>query len=143
MVRDALKARGDPGKRCTFCLFVSNFRGTMSIPTELPYFLVYPTSYVRDLEPDHFDTRNNLVGTRLHCCICHATLQYVNAAVSVGCKWKDVHSEDSHTLNSTLPISSSVFDSLRSPTGSHSNRTELLPPSITSTPLGLAGPRQW
>ena len=46
------------------------------------------------------------------------------------------------TLNSTLPVSSSVFDGLRSPTGSHSGVTELLPPSITSTPLGLAGPRQ-
>ena len=58
-------------------------------------------------------------------------------------KWKDVCMEDSCTLNSTLPVSSSMFDGLRSPTGSHSDVTELLPPSITSTPLGLAGPRQW
>ena len=62
---------------------------------------------------------------------------------SVRPKWKDVCMEDSRTLNSTLPISSSVFDGLHSPTGSHSNVTELLPPSITSTPLGLASPRQW
>ena len=48
VVRDALKAGGDPGKRHTFCLFVSNFGDTMSIPTDLPYCLVYPTSYVRD-----------------------------------------------------------------------------------------------
>ena len=65
------------------------------------------------------------------------------SAESVGRKWKDIHLEDSCTLNSTLPISSSVFDSLHSPTGSHSDVTELLPPSITSTPLGLADPRQW
>ena len=65
------------------------------------------------------------------------------SAESVGCKKKDVHSEDSPTLNSTLPISSSMFDGLHSPTGSHSNVTELLPPSITSTPLGLTGPMQW
>ena len=58
-----LKARGDPGKRCTFCLFVSNYGGTMSIPTDLLYCLVYPTSYMRDMEPDHFDTHNNLTGT--------------------------------------------------------------------------------
>ena len=32
---------------------------------------------------------------------------------------------------------------VHSPTGSHSDVTELLPPSITSTPLGLAHPRQW
>ena len=61
------------------------------------------------------------------------------SAKSVGCKWK----EGNHTLNSTLPISSSTFDGLRSPTGSHSDGTELLPPSITSTPLGLSSPRQW
>ena len=62
---------------------------------------------------------------------------------SVRPKQKDVCMEDSRTLNSTLPISSSMFDGLCSPTGSHSDVTELLPPSITSTPLGLAGPRQW
>ena len=62
---------------------------------------------------------------------------------SIRCKQKDVCSEDSRTLISTLPISSSMFDGLHSPTGSHSNVTELLPPSITSIPLGLASPRQW
>ena len=46
-------------------------------------------------------------------------------------------------LNSTLPISSSTFDSLHSPMGNCSNVTELLPPSITLTPLGLGSPRQW
>ena len=47
---------------------------------------------------------------------------------SVRCKQKDVHMEDTHTLNSTLPISSSAFEGLRSPTRSHSDGTELLPP---------------
>ena len=73
VAQDALKAGGDPGKRCTFCLFVSNYGGTMSVPTDLPYCLIYLTSYMRDVEPDHFDTRNNLAGTCLHRCICHAT----------------------------------------------------------------------
>ena len=49
--------------------------------------------------------------------------------------------DDSSTVNTTLSISSSMFDSFHSPTGSFSNVTELLPPSITSTPLGQAGPR--
>ena len=62
---------------------------------------------------------------------------------SVGCKEKEVHTEGICTLNSTLPISSSTFDGFRSPMGSHSDVTELLPPSITWTPLGLGGPRQW
>ena len=75
---DALKAGGDPGKRCTFCLFISNFGGTMAIPTDLPYCLVYPTCYVRDVDLDHFDTHNNLAGMPLCCCICCATLQFSN-----------------------------------------------------------------
>ena len=65
------------------------------------------------------------------------------SAESVGHKWKDGHMEDTCTLNSTLLISSSTFDGLRSPMGSCSDVTELLPPSITLTPLGLGGPRQW
>ena len=73
-----LKARGDPGKRRAFCLFVSSYRGTMSVPTDPPYCLIYPTSYMRDMDPDHFDTHNNLAGTHLHCCICRITLQFTN-----------------------------------------------------------------
>ena len=77
-VHDSCRARGDPSKRHTFCLFVSNYGGTMSIPMNPPYYLVYPTNYVKDMAPDHFNTRNNLAGTCLHHCICHATLQYMN-----------------------------------------------------------------
>ena len=77
-VHDALKAGGDPGKRPAFCLFVSNYGGAMSIPTDLPYCLIYPTSYMRDMEPDHFNTHNNPSRTCLHHCICHATLQHMN-----------------------------------------------------------------
>ena len=319
-----MKVGGNPSKKCTFCLFVSNFGGTISIPTDPPYCLVYPTSYVRDVESDHFDTHNNPVGTCLHHCICRATLQFTNddpkqlknyagshlilprgaqyndqlfptileqwnhwgplidsvtkepflmelvggfqvadlifkgcygdsllysdselhwlrwqaskpasqqarepmaskqsppravtpdlptespktrcssgkgsphcssgcssntstpkcpdstsakkpsiskkptsnsqekspkpcssckcshspspATESVRHKWKDVHTEDSSTLNTTLPISSSMFDGLCSPMGFYSNVTEPLPPSITLTPLGLASPRHW
>ena len=65
------------------------------------------------------------------------------SAESVRCKWKGVCTEDTRTLNSTLPVSASPFDGFRSPTGSHSDVTELQPPSITSTPLGLGAPRQW
>ena len=78
VARNALKAGGDPGKRRAFCLFVSNYGGTMSIPMDPPYCLIYPTSYIRDMEPDHFDTHNNLARTHLPHCICHATLQHMN-----------------------------------------------------------------
>ena len=78
VTHDALKAGGDLGKRHAFCLFINNYGGAMSIPTDLPYCLINPTSYVRDVEPDHFDTCNNPAGTHLHCCICHTTLQHMN-----------------------------------------------------------------
>ena len=77
-VHDTLKAGGDLCKRCAFCLFVSNFGGAMSIPTDPPYCLVYLTSYVRDVVLDHFHTHNNPVGMHLCLCICHATLQFTN-----------------------------------------------------------------
>ena len=76
--RDTLKDGGDLGKRCAFCLFVNNYGGTMSIPMDPPYCLIYPMSYTKDVEPDHLDTRNNLAGTHLCHCICHATLQHMN-----------------------------------------------------------------
>ena len=75
---DALKARGDPSKRHTFCLFVDNFSGSMPIPMDPPYCLVYPTSYVKGVELDHFDTHNSPVGMHLHRCICRTTLQFSN-----------------------------------------------------------------
>ena len=65
------------------------------------------------------------------------------SAESNGCKQKEAHTEDTHKLNSTLPISSSGFDGFHSLMGSHSKATELHPPSITLTPLGLGDPRQW
>ena len=50
----------------------------MSVPTDPPYCLVYPTSYVKDVDLDHFDTRNNLAGMHLCHCICCTTLQFSN-----------------------------------------------------------------
>ena len=69
---NALKARCNPGKRCTYCLFLDNLSGIMSIPTDPPYCLVYPTSYVKGIEPDHFDTRNSPGG---HACIIVCVVQ--------------------------------------------------------------------
>ena len=44
-------------------------------------------------------------------------------------------------VDTTLPIGSSILDTFNSPTVSLSDVVKLLPPSITSTPLGQAGPR--
>ena len=49
---------------------------------------------------------------------------------------------DSSRANITLPIGSSTLDIFRSPMSSLSDMIELLAPSITSTPLGKAGPRE-
>ena len=65
------------------------------------------------------------------------------SAKSARHKQKEAHTEDTHELNSILPISSSGFDGFHSPMGSHSEATKLQPPSITLTPLGLGTPRQW
>ena len=91
MVRYTLKARGNPGKRHAFCLFVSNYGGTMSIPTDPPYYLIYPKSYMSDVELDHFDTHNNPAGTYLCCCICHATLQYMNDDPNQHTEYSRIH----------------------------------------------------
>ena len=70
-------------------------------------------------------------GSRKHC---HSPSP---SAESVGCKQKEVCTEDTRALNSTLPVNSSGFDSFHSPMGSDSDVTELQPPSITSTPWVL------
>ena len=63
------------------------------------------------------------------------------ASGSAGRKRRDLHRVDSSTVDTTLPISSSMLDTFHSLTGSFSNMIELLPRSITSTPLGQAGSR--
>ena len=42
------------------------------------YCLVYPTSYIKGIESNHFDTHNSPVGMHLHHCVCHTTLQFSN-----------------------------------------------------------------
>ena len=49
---------------------------------------------------------------------------------------------DSSMVNTTLPIGSSILDTFCSLTGSLSDVIEPLAPSITSNPLGKAGPRE-
>ena len=70
VAHDAPKAGRDAGKRHTYCLFVGNLSSVMFVPTDPPYCLVYPTTYVKGAEPDHFDTRNSPVGMHLHRCVC-------------------------------------------------------------------------
>ena len=74
---NALKARRDPGKRHAYCLFVDNLSGIMSIPTD-------PITWC--IPPDTSKASNLIiltlvtcpVGTCLHHCVCHATLQFSN-----------------------------------------------------------------
>ena len=69
-VGNTLKTGHNAGKRHIYCLFVDNLSGVMSVPTDPPYCLMYPTTYVKGIEPDHFDTRNSPAGMRLHHCVC-------------------------------------------------------------------------
>ena len=77
--RDALKAGCDPGKRRTYCLFVDNLSGIMSVPTDPPYCLVYPTSYVKGVKPNYFNIHNSPTGMCLHHCVCCTTLLFSNS----------------------------------------------------------------
>ena len=77
-VHDALEAGGYPGRRCACCLFVNKYEGMMLVPMDPPYCLIYPMSYMKDVESDHFNTCNNPARTCLHHCICRATLHYMN-----------------------------------------------------------------
>ena len=61
---------------------------------------------------------------------------------SAGCKRRDLHGVYSSMADITLPTGSNKLDNFRSPMGSPSNVIEPLAPSITSTPLGKAGPRE-
>ena len=90
-VRNALKAGCDASKRCAYCLFVDNLSGVMSIPTDPPYCLVYTTTYVKDAEPDHFDTQNSPTGMPLHHCVCRATLQFSNTDPQQHTKYAGSH----------------------------------------------------
>ena len=72
-VHDTLKGREQEVCLLPFCL-----SGAMSIPMNPPYCLVYPTSYIKGIEPDHFDTCNSPAGMCLHHCVCHTTLQFSN-----------------------------------------------------------------
>ena len=77
-VHNALKAWGNPGKRHAYCFFVDNLSSIMSIPVDPPYCLVYPTSYIKDIKPNHFNTHNSPTGIYLHRCVCCTTLQFSN-----------------------------------------------------------------
>ena len=89
--RDALKAGHDPGKRRAYCLFVDNLSSIMSVPMDPPYCLVYPTTYVKGIEPDHFNTQNSPAGMRLHRCVCRATLQFSNTDPKQHTKYAGSH----------------------------------------------------
>ena len=68
--------------------FVKNIEGNLKM---VHYCLIYPMSYMRDVEPDHLNTHNNLAGTHLHHCMCCATLQYMNDEPKQHRKYSESH----------------------------------------------------
>ena len=85
------EAGHNAGKRHAYCLFMDNLSGVMSIPMDPPYCLVYPMTYIKGTEPNHFDTRNSPAGMHLHRCVCRATLQFSNTNPQQCTKYRGSH----------------------------------------------------
>ena len=92
-------------------------------------------SCLKESTPDDQAKSPQANSTRKHGCSPSST------SGSAGRKRRDLCLEDFSVVDTTLAVSSSMFDAFHSLTGSFSDVIELLPPSITLTPLGQAGPR--
>ena len=77
--RDMHEEGLDPGRRHSYCLLLTNYRGFMAIPTDPPYCLVYRIVYHENIEdPSHFNTSANPSGMCTHSCMCHTLLQHAD-----------------------------------------------------------------
>ena len=79
----------DPGEVCSFSMFIGNFGGLMAVPTDPPYYLMYPNIYSNEVpakDRNHFNVKGGPSGLCTHACICHALLQHAN--LSKPHRWK-------------------------------------------------------
>ena len=80
-VQEKWDAGKDPGGVHSYAMLVANFSGTMAIPTDPPYCLVYPTIYSDDVDikdQNHFNTAASPPGLDTHGCICCTLLQHAD-----------------------------------------------------------------
>ena len=64
-------------------MFVVNFGGVMALPTDLPYFFVYPNIYsstVPEKNRHHFNIGGIPPGVHTHVCICCTLLQHADTS---------------------------------------------------------------
>ena len=62
-------------------MFVVNFGGMMTLPTDLPYCLMYPNIYssiIPKKDRHHFNVGGGPSEVHTHVCICHVLLQHAN-----------------------------------------------------------------
>ena len=79
--RSKWAAGKDPGKVCSFSMFIGNFGSLMAVPTDPPYCLVYPNIYSNKVPPEdknHFNIKGGPPGLCSHTCICHTLLEHAD-----------------------------------------------------------------
>ena len=79
--REEQAACSGPSKVCSYCMFIANFGGLMVVPTDLPYFLMYPninSTTVPSKDRYHFNIQGGPPGLHIFGCICCTLLQHTN-----------------------------------------------------------------
>ena len=78
-VRDRHAHEKSIGRAHSYSLLVGNYGGAMALPTELPYCLVYPTTYDDEAEDKaHFNTAASPSGMPTDVCMCHSLLHLMD-----------------------------------------------------------------
>ena len=88
------EACGSSGRVHSFSMFVANFGSLMAVPTEPPYYLVYPNIYSASVPPkdrNHFDVQCGPPRLHTHICICHALLQHADLSKAHRSKYHGNH----------------------------------------------------
>ena len=74
--RERCACNKDVGGVSSHALLVANYGGTMAVPTDPLYCLMYPTVYNAGTENQtHFNTAASPSGIHTHVCMCHSLLQ--------------------------------------------------------------------
>ena len=78
-VRSKQEAGENSGGACSFSMFVANFGSLMVVPTEPPYYLLYPNIYAASVPPkdrNHFNVQGGPLGLCTCVCICHVVIPW-------------------------------------------------------------------
>ena len=87
-----------PGPVCSYAILVANFGGLMAIPTDSPYYLMYPNTYSDEValeNQNHFNIVGAPPGLCTSSCICCTLLQHVD--------WTEAHRQKYNGSHLTVP----------------------------------------